>query len=157
MVKSWVKDWGPKPFKSIDVWLLEPDFKELVKGKWNSYEVQGNGISKVKDKLKFLKGDLKEWNKYVFGNLEENKRMIMKEIEKLDVKDTNCDLLEDEKLRRMEFFSQQGLLEKKLESLYRQNARSNWFKHRDSNSKFYHSLIRWRRLRNEVKGVELDN
>jgi len=53
--------------------------------------------------------------------------------------------VEGEKLRRMELFSQPRLLDKKLESLYRQKARSNWFKHGNSNSKFYHSLIRWRR------------
>jgi len=81
----------------------------------------------------------------------------MKEVEELDVKDNLCDLLEGEKLRRMELVSQQRLLEKKLEYLYRQKARSNWFKFGDSNSKFYHSTIRWRRIRNEVKGVELNN
>jgi len=155
VVKSWVKDWGPKPFKTVDAWLLEPGFKELVKGKWNSYEVQGNSMGKVKEKLRCLKGDLKEWDRSVFEILEENKRLILKEIEKLDIKDANCDLAENEKLRRMDILSQQGLVEKKMESLYRQKARSNWFKHGDSNSKIYHSLIRWRRLKNEVKGVEL--
>jgi len=121
-----------------------------------SYEVQGNSIAKVKDKLKRLKFDLKEWNMSVFGNLEDNKRKIMKEIDNLDVKDGLCDLMEDEKLRRMELVSQQRLVEKKLESLYRQKGRSNWFKYGDSNSKFYHSTIRWRRIKNEVKGVELN-
>ncbi|XP_068504553.1 uncharacterized protein [Phaseolus vulgaris] len=155
VVKSWIKDWGPKPFKSIDAWLLEPGFKDLVRDKWMSYEVQGNSITKVKDKLKRLKFDLKEWNMSVFGNLEENKRKIMKEIDNLDVKDDLCDLMENEKLRRMELVSQQRLVEKKLESVYRQKARSNWFKYGDSNSKFYHSTTRWRRIKNEVKGVEL--
>ncbi|KAK7334866.1 hypothetical protein VNO80_26632 [Phaseolus coccineus] len=39
----------------------------------------------------------------------------------------------------------------------RQKARANWFKSGDTNSKFFHSVIRWRRLKNEVKGVEVDN
>ena len=60
MAKSWVKDWGPRPFKTIDAWLSKFGFMDLVKGKWNNYEVQGNRMSKLKDKLKFLKGDLKE-------------------------------------------------------------------------------------------------
>ena len=64
--------------------------------------------------------------------------------------------MENEKLRRMELVSQQRLVEKKLESLYRQNAMSNWFMYGDSNSKFYHSTTRWRRIKNEVKGVELN-
>jgi len=98
-----------------------------------------------------LKGDLKEWNISVFGNLEDNRRKIMKEIEKLDTKDANCDLLEGENMRRLELLSQQ------LESLNRQKARSIWFKYGDANTKYYHSLTRWRRLRNEIKGVEVDN
>ena len=157
VAKSWVKDWGPRLFKTIDAWLSESGFKDLVKGKWNNYEVQENRMSRLKDKLKFLKGDLKEWNRSVFGNLEESKRRIMMEIEKLDVKDADCDLMEGENLRRLELLSQRKLIEKKVESLSRQKARSSWFKHGDSNSKYYHSIIRWRNLRNEVKGVEIDN
>jgi len=34
-------------------------------------------------------------------------------------------------------------------------ARASWFKNGDSCTKFYHSSLRWRRLRNEVKGVEV--
>jgi len=128
-----------------------------VKDKWYSYVVQGNSISKFKDKLKLLKNDLKEWNRNVFGSMEENKKRIVKEIEHLDVKDANNDLEESDKLRRLELFSQLRMLDKKLESLFRQKARSNWLKHGDSNSKFYYSVIRWRGLRNEVKVLEEDN
>ena len=49
----------------------------------------------------------------------------MKEIKQLDVEDANNDLQESDKLRRMELLSQQRLLDKKLESLVRQKARSN--------------------------------
>jgi len=104
-----------------------------VKGKWGSYEVQGDNITRVKEKLKLLKSDLKEWNRSVFGNLEDEKRRILKEIELLDVKDGVSDLVEGEKLRRLELVGQQKLVEKKMESLYRQKARSNWFKYGDSN------------------------
>jgi len=157
IVKSCVKDWGPKPFRSIDAWQMEHGFKELVKEKWNSYCVQGNGISSLKDKLKLLKTDLKDWNTNVFGNMDLNKRMILKEIEELDVKDNDIDLEENDKLRRLELISQLRVLDKKLESLHRQKARANWIKFGDSNSKFFHSVIRWRRLCNEVKGVDIDN
>jgi len=39
--------------------------------------------------------------------------------------------------------------------MVRQKARSKWLVHGDANSKYYHSVIRWRRLRNEVKGVNV--
>ena len=61
VVKTMEKDWGPKPFRTIDAWHMERGFNELVKGKWQSYLVQGNEITKIKEKFKLLKGDLKLW------------------------------------------------------------------------------------------------
>ena len=26
VAKSWIKDWGPKPFRCIDAWFMEPGF-----------------------------------------------------------------------------------------------------------------------------------
>jgi len=129
----------------------------MVKDTWNSYLVKGNSISKFKHKKKCLKNDIKVWNWDVFGCLDTNKKRIVKEIEDLDVQDNNIDLGETAKLRRMELFSQLRVIDKKIESLYRKKARANWFKHGDINSKYYHFVIRWRRLKNEVKGVEVGN
>ena len=77
VLKSYAKDWGPKPFRSFDVWLKEPGFKVMVKDKWESYQVQGNSMSSFKDKLKLLKADIKEWNRNVFGCVESNKKRIL--------------------------------------------------------------------------------
>ena len=115
VVKSVVKDWGPKPFRSIDAWLLEPGFLAMVKEKWDSYSVQGNYFSRLKDMLKNLKADLKVWNRDVFGCMETNKKKILKEIDDLDTLDDCADLDDCAKQKR------------------------------------------WRRLRNEVKGVEVGN
>jgi len=118
VLKLCVKDWGPKPFRSFDVWLKEPGFKAMVKDNWDSYEVQGNSMSILKDKLKFLKADLKEWNRNVFGCVESNKRRILSEIEELDGKDDDEGLEENERMRRMELLSQLGMVDKKLDSIY---------------------------------------
>jgi len=50
-----VKDWGPKPFRRVDVWQKEGSFKELIQAKWNTYEVRGNRQTILKEKLKCLK------------------------------------------------------------------------------------------------------
>ena len=157
VLKSCVKDWGPKPFRTLDVWLKEPGFIAMVKVKWESYQVEGNCISALKEKLKLLKADLKEWNRSVFGCVESEKRRIEMEIENLDGED-DIDALEDEgRQRRLDLLSQLGLVNRKLDSIYRQKARVNWLKHGDSNSNFFHSAIRWRRLKNEVKGVVVNS
>ena len=155
VVKSMLKDWGPQPFRSIDAWQMESDFKELVKDKWNSYVVRRDGITNFKDKLKILKEDLKVWNREVFGNLEVSKNNILKQIEVLDNQDNNSEQEESTKMKSMELMSQLKEIENKIDSLLCQKVRSNWLKHGDLNSKFYHSSIKWRRIRNEVKGVEV--
>ena len=101
------------------MWLKEPGFKVMEKDKWDSYEVQGNSMSILKDKLKLLKVDLKEWNKNVFGCVESNKRRILSEIEELDGKDDDEGLEETGRMRRMELLSQLGMVDKKLDSIYR--------------------------------------
>jgi len=109
-------------------------------------------MSTLKDKMKLLKADIRVWNKEVFDCMESNKKTIVAEIEDLDDNDV---LEENGKMRRMELFSQLGLVEKKLDSIYRQKARGNWIKYGDMNSKFFYNAIRWRRLKNEAKGVEI--
>ena len=155
VIKFVEKDWGPKPFRSIDAWFLERGFNNMVKVKWKSYSVQGNGIWKLKEKLKLLKIDLKSWNKDVFGNLHTTKGRVVQELEELDCEDCNGGLEESERLKRMELTSRLVEIDRKIDSLLCQKARASWFKYGDSCTRFYHSSLRWRRLRNEVKGVQL--
>ena len=155
VVKSLDKDWGPKPFRSIDAWLMERGFGEMVMAKWNSYSIQGSGFVRLKEKLKCLKGDLKVWNRDVFGNIQTSKKRIVMEIEELDCQDCIGGLVERDRLKRIELVNAMREMDKKLDSLLCQKARASWFKNGDLCTKFYHSALRWRRLRNEVKGVEV--
>jgi len=127
----------------------------MVKEKWLSYPVKGNTFVNFKEKLKSLKGDLKIWNRDVFGNIQTHKKEIVQEIEELDCKDCSDDMRESDRLKRVELVSRLKETDKKLESLICQKARTSWFKNGDSCTRFYYSSLRWRRLRNEVKGVEV--
>ena len=55
----------------------------------------------------------------------------------------------------MELTSRLVEIEKKIENLFCQKARASWFKNGDSCTRFFHSSLRWKRLRNEVKGVQV--
>jgi len=155
VVKSMDKDWGPRPFKTIDAWHMERGFNGMVKEKCQSYVVQGNEITKLKDKLKMLKGDLKVWNRDVYGNLHTKKKDILQEIESLDCQDMYDFQLGSVRVEIVELMSRLREIDSKIDSLISQKARMNWLKYGDSCTKFYHSSIRWRRLRNELKGDEV--
>jgi len=84
--------------------------------------------------------------------LDSSKKRLLKDIEAFDIRDNYSDLNKEAQLKRMELISQLKVTDNKIESLCMQKARASWLIHGDSNSKYYHSVIRWQRLRNEVKG-----
>lgn len=70
LLKDVEVDWGPKPFKVLDCWFDHKDYKKFVEQKFSSYNIEGWGAFVVKEKIKMMKKDLKEWNREVFGNVE---------------------------------------------------------------------------------------
>lgn len=60
------------------------------------------------------------------------------------------------RIERMKLLSELKLLDQKEISILSQKARVNWLEHGDTNSKYYHSRIRWRRTNNKVKGIQLN-
>ena len=60
---------GRKSFKFENMWLKEEGFVERVRGWWASYNFQGTPSFILAKKLTALKGDIKNWNKNVFGNV----------------------------------------------------------------------------------------
>jgi len=157
LLKSNVVDWGPKPFRFLDIWQDHKEFAIFVKRKWESYVVQGNEIVILKEKLKILKSDLKGWNKEVFGYTDKLKLDTLRKIQELDMKD-DIDELDEEKIReRRELLSQLQDINVRNESLLQQKSRDLWVKQGDTNSKYFHVSIKWRRLRNEIKGLHCYN
>jgi len=154
VLKSNVADWGPKPFRFLDIWQDDREFGNFVKSKWGSYLVQGNEILVLKEKLKMLKSDLKGWNRDVFGHTDKLKFEILRKIQELDSRDDEGGLDENKIIERRELLSQLQDINERNESLLQQKSRALWIKQGDLNSKFFHASIKWRRMRNEIKEVK---
>lgn len=119
-------DWGPRPFRFVKAWTTHPGFKEFVDNTWKSAEVVGWGGFVVKEKMKFLKGELKKWNKSVFGTIEENIESLRGEIQELDVIDDIFRLEELEVICRKEITADLFRNLNGKHSLAAQKAKVKW-------------------------------
>jgi len=126
-----------------------------VETKWDSYNVYGDGLSSLKEKLKKLKRDLKIWNKDVFGYTNLQKQTIINKISELDKLDDESNLKDEMRLERRDLFFQLNLVNHREDALWKQKSRAKWIEEGNSNSKYFHSMVNWRRKKNEIKGVEI--
>jgi len=150
-------DWGPKPFSCLDVWLRDSRFKEFVKLCWSSFEIVGYGIFVFKEKLKKLKAELKVWNKEVFDDVNQASKEVQKKIEVLDERDDVCGLVESEREERKTLLAELNKVKFEHEAVLFQKARQKWLKQGDLNTKFFHSSVKWRRVRNQLHGVYVND
>lgn len=153
MIRCQNVDWGPKPFKSRNCWLLEPSFVELVKFGWNSASPQGWGAFAFKEKLKALKQHIKQWDKENVGNLERKSKEIVKCLNDLDIKEEDEDLSLEEQRLKSTLLEDFWKVAKLNDSILFQKSRDRWIKEGDSNTKYFHNVINWRRRVNELRGL----
>jgi len=156
ILKEVLVDWGPKPFRFLDVWMKDSSFKEFVSSSWSAYKVTGGGIFVFKEKLKKLKADLKVWNREVFGDVNQASKEIQKRLDELDSRNDEDGLMESERDERKSLFAKLTESKSKQEAILFQKARQNWIKQGDHNTKFFHSAVKWRRARNQLHGI-IDN
>jgi len=84
LLRSSSVDWGPKPFRVLDCWMLDKSFKDIVSNCWTSSQQSGWGGYVLKEKIKTLKQALKKWNKEHFGDTFKRVKRIEEELSKLE-------------------------------------------------------------------------
>ncbi|MCI31206.1 putative transposon TX1 protein, partial [Trifolium medium] len=85
-------DWGPKPFRLNNLWVHNSDFKDVITKVWESSEIEGWMGFILKERLKALKGVIKDWKKLNLGEVEEEKKKIVEENLNLDLKSESLGL-----------------------------------------------------------------
>jgi exonuclease III len=64
-----------RPFRFEKFWIEHPTFKENINQWWREEQPeQGTRMFKLYKKLKYIKHKLKEWNKEIFGNINQEKK-----------------------------------------------------------------------------------
>ncbi|GKV01676.1 hypothetical protein SLEP1_g14215 [Rubroshorea leprosula] len=151
------KDWGPRPFRSLDCWMEHKEFKAFIQEKWNNYIINGWGGFRLKEKLKRLKNDLKKWNREVFGHVDKKIEEARIEIKRLDVKVDSTYLTEIEIEKRKACFQEVWEWSRARDSILFQKSRQKWLQEGDANSKYFHGCIIRKRKQNGLIGIRKNN
>ena len=93
---------GKTSFKFENMWLKVEGFVDLVRGWWNGYHFVGSPSYVLACKLKAFKGDLKHWNKRVFGDVSFRKKCLLAELLDLDLREGMHSLSSVDGARRVE-------------------------------------------------------
>ncbi|GJU67021.1 RNA-directed DNA polymerase, eukaryota, reverse transcriptase zinc-binding domain protein [Tanacetum coccineum] len=141
----------PKPFKFYNFLTHKPRFKELLFNTW-SIQVDGHNMYKVVSKLKALKTPLRKLL-HDQGNLHERVNLLRVELDTvqraLDANpmDTN---LRDEEAVYLNAFNEAKLDE---ERFLRQKANVEWLEAGDSNSSYFHKMVKARNQYCRIKVI----
>ncbi|XP_049348974.1 uncharacterized protein LOC125813528 [Solanum verrucosum] len=134
-----------KYFRFLNFWVEQPSFIETVNACWNR-PVEGNPMWTFHQKIKRLASTLRAWSKMQFGDIY----VKVKEFEeRVKVAEDNLLQSNTEKHREeLHGINAEYIRYMKLEdSILKQKSQLQWFKEGDSNSKYFHALIRGRRRR----------
>jgi hypothetical protein len=107
----------------------------------------------LKEKLKLIKSDLKEWHQRHSKNLPSRISILKDRISTLELK-SESDRLEDEELEELhdqsaELFS----LSRINASICWQQSRMQWLSEGDANTKFFHSTMSSRKCKNAIQFI----
>eukprot|EP00253_Pinus_taeda_P028248 PITA_28248 len=130
------------------------EFKDFITTTWqNSNPIEHSKMARFQKKLKFLKGEIKRWNKNTFGNIFKEKDKILQDLKNIQQRL----ILEgrSEKLALKEQEMEGKLLERERqeEMLWRQKSRIRWLKEGEKNTKFFHRTTVQRRMHNQISQV----
>ena len=79
-----------------NMWLKLDGFKDRVYSWWNRYSFLGTPSFVLAKKLKALKEDIIQWNRSEFGNVERQKKELLKALKLSDAKEGEHGLSEME-------------------------------------------------------------
>ncbi|XP_028056846.1 uncharacterized protein LOC114260849 [Camellia sinensis] len=153
LLKGDVRNWGSKPFRFINAWLLHPKFIVEVKKSWEEAVDPGWAGFRLKRKLANLRAHLKKWNSEVFGNVDVQLKRADEEYHEFDLVAKSRTLFESETLRMRVVRSLVWSLRRRKESLWHQKYRILCAKCGDKNTRFFHMMASSRQRKNMLDSI----
>lgn len=155
LISQW-DDFGPRPFKFFNSWLLKDGIQETVTRAWGHFKGYGNPDRYLLAKLKFLKVGIRKWrseaNKVELKEISSYRDLV----QKLDFIAESRSLSEDElKVLHIGRLKIKEFERTKIMDL-KQKARVKWAVEGDENSQFFHGHINNRNRRSRINGLTIN-
>ncbi|XP_015169175.1 uncharacterized protein [Solanum tuberosum] len=132
-----------KYFKFLNIWTEHTEFLETVKHSWNK-EVFGNPLFVLHQNIKRTCKTLSSWSRQTFGDISEEPRKLKAQMRILEENSvTNNSEENREELSRLRAIFTKFL--RLQNSILRQKARIKWLEEGDSNTAYFHNIIKDRR------------
>ena len=140
---------GVPSFKFEEKWLLWEECEKIVTEAWFKYWRASTLLANTKEKIGHCGAKLLAWgSSRTHPDAKEIKR-LQKHVEKLSARVNT----EESKADFLAASKKLDDLLLKQEIYWAQISQVNWLKHRDKNTKFFHSKASQRRWKNFIKGV----
>ncbi|GKV46677.1 hypothetical protein SLEP1_g53653 [Rubroshorea leprosula] len=143
-------------FLVSEEWLLnweDPGFEKLIQDSWSSTKIHGWKGYILKEKLKGLKGALKNWSRNYMVEVDKKISTAEDKIAELDKKGERQRLNVREVQARKESFVELSKNVRIKNRMWHQKARRMWLQEGDANTAFYHKCIKSRLMKNEINCI----
>ncbi|XP_071694771.1 uncharacterized protein [Rutidosis leptorrhynchoides] len=156
VLRDGVVDFGPKPFKIFDEWLTKEGVDKVIIDGWNK-NVRGHKKDCIfRDRLKNVKSELRNWSKIEFGNLDAEINSLKDIAMSWELKAEKGTLTVSERLCWLESRKNWISKDKIKLGMLKQKARVHWTLDGDENSKFFHSTMRIKYNKNNIRGLNVN-
>ncbi|KAL6580244.1 hypothetical protein OROMI_008268 [Orobanche minor] len=138
-------------FRFQNMWVKHHLFLPTVKESWDLYS-NSRGMLKLLEKLSRLKYTLKEWNKLEFGNIFDK---IDEAKYAVEVAENNFDLDPNTlNLVHLKEMNANLTLTLSMEEIFwKQKSHVKWIVEGESNSKFFHTIVKNKRQKNFIHSI----
>ncbi|XP_058746404.1 uncharacterized protein LOC131619312 [Vicia villosa] len=146
------EDWGPKSFKINNEWFTFKSFIPFVEKSWKEIVIEGRSDFVLKEKFRILKERLRWWNRETFWRIDLE---VEEEVTEMNKRDTLLEVVDEGDLiniikGRKEASSRFWLNLRIKENMLIQKSRLSWLNEGDSNSGFFHKVMKERRRHNHI-------